>query len=104
MTQKLCLHAEFGVNKAVFLTSVHRSQRMELGELSSACGRLFFGTPACCQSTQMNEHDQLPAHVVDKTHTVDSVHLLCQVLLAEIHNQRDVNVAVSKCHGGNHLK
>jgi len=39
MTQKLCLRAEFGVNKAqacimMFLTSVHRSQRMELAELS----------------------------------------------------------------------
>ena len=52
----------------------------------------------------MNEHDQLPVHVVDKTHTVDSVQMLCQVLLAVLHNERDVNVAVSKCHGEDHSK
>ena len=42
----------------------------------------------------MNEHDQLPVHVVAKTHRVDSAHLLCQVLLAETHSERDVNVVV----------
>ena len=47
---------------------------------------------------------QLPVHVVDKTHTVGSAHLLRQVLFAEIHNDRDVNVAVLRCHGGDHSK
>ena len=52
----------------------------------------------------MNERDQLPVHVVVKTHTMDSVHMSCQVLLAEIQKERAVNVAVSKCHGGDHSK
>ena len=32
------------------------------------------------------------------------MHLLRQVLLAEIHNERDVNVAVLRCNGGDHSK
>ena len=81
---------------------------MELAELSKRLRQIVVWTPgivpACCQIIQMNEHDQLPVHVVDKTHTVDSVHLLCQVLLAKIHNEHDVNLAVLKCHGGDHSK
>ena len=54
---------------------------MELAELSKRLRQIVLWTPgivpACCQIIQMNEHDQLPVHVVDKTHTVDSVHLLC---------------------------
>ena len=54
------------------------------GAFKSLDADVFFAcpgiVPACCQSIQMNEHQQLQIATGDKRHTVDSVHLLCQVL------------------------
>ena len=91
MTQKLCLRVEFGVNKAgtgtyydVFDISPQVTEDGVAGAFKALASDVFFGTPgivpACCQSVRMNEHDQLQVHVADKVHTVDSVHLFCQVL------------------------
>ena len=91
MTQKLCLRVEFGVNKAgtgtfydVFDISPQVTEHGVAGAFKALESDVFFGAPgivsACCQSVVMNEHDQLQLHVADKVHTVDSVHLFCQVL------------------------
>ena len=91
MMQKLCLRVEFGVNKAgtgtyydVFDISPQVTEDGVAGAFKALASDVFFGTPgivpACCQSVRMNEHDQLQVHVADKVHTVDSVHLFCQVL------------------------
>ena len=91
MTEKLCLRVEFGVNKAgsgmyydVFDISPQVTEEGAAGAFKSLDADVFFAcpgiVPACCQSIQMNEHQQLQIATGDKRHTVDSVHLLCQVL------------------------
>ena len=90
MTQKLCVQAEFGVNKAGTGMYYDVSDICKQVTEDGVCGAfkaltedVFFGNPgivpACCKNIKMNEHDQLQVNVADKAQTVDSVHLLCQV-------------------------
>eukprot|EP00438_Fugacium_kawagutii_P007268 Skav211173 [mRNA] locus=scaffold1363:250458:252107:- [translate_table: standard] len=91
MTQKLCLRVEFGVNKAgtgtyydVFDISPQVTEDGVAGAFKALASDVFFGTPgivpACCENIRMNAHEQLQLHAPDKVHTVDSVHLFCQVV------------------------
>ena len=91
MTEKLCLRVEFGVNKAgtgmyydLFDVSPQVTEEGAAGAFKALDADVFFSCPgivsACCQSIEVNEHQQLQIAVGEKKHTVDSVHLLCQVM------------------------
>ena len=73
MTQKRCVRAEFGVNKAgagmyydAFDISAQVTEDGVSGAFIALAPDVFFGSPgtvpACCQSVRMNDQDQLQVH------------------------------------------